>query len=269
MKLSAKFARQESEQQRLERIARKRVSGDRAEAVRRMLGLDATDRKPRRTARPRGADAAAPRQLPCPECDRRTSPPPGAGSPSSRAGRRKGRTRGRLVWRARAARGPRGISPPRPRVNRAGSVRPGSLSPGPRAPLAAPPPAPAVIAGRPRHTSSSRRWGGYGPTHARGITPQGDRGGRAGDRGPAAFMSAAEPSISRASLDCPRGRPSGATTSPPRWRPSAQGGETESQLTKGYTGRDPGESLRPIRFSTTWVTAEKSSAPQPLSMASS
>jgi len=75
MKLSAKFARQESEQQRLERIARKRVSGDRAEAVRRMLGLDATDRKPRRTARPRGADAAAPRQLPCPECDRRFALP--------------------------------------------------------------------------------------------------------------------------------------------------------------------------------------------------
>jgi len=70
MKLSAKFARQESEQQRLARIARKRVSGDRAEAVRRMLGLDATDREPRRTARPRGADAGAPRQLPCPECDR-------------------------------------------------------------------------------------------------------------------------------------------------------------------------------------------------------
>ena len=57
MKLSAKFARQESEQQRLARIARKRVSGDRAEAVRRMLGLDATDREPRRTARPRRADA--------------------------------------------------------------------------------------------------------------------------------------------------------------------------------------------------------------------
>ena len=75
MKLSAKFARQESEQQRLERIARKRVSGARAEAVRRMLGLDATDRKPRRTARPRGADAAAPRQLPCPECDRRFALP--------------------------------------------------------------------------------------------------------------------------------------------------------------------------------------------------
>src|SRR5207302_10242126 len=75
MKLSAKFARQESEQQRLARIARKRVSGDRAEAVRRMLGLDATDRKPRRTARPRGADAAAPRQPPCPECGRRLAPP--------------------------------------------------------------------------------------------------------------------------------------------------------------------------------------------------
>lgn len=75
MKLSAKFARQESEQQRLERIARKRVSGDRAEAVRRMLGLDATDRKPRRTVREPGADAAAPRQIPCPECDRRFALP--------------------------------------------------------------------------------------------------------------------------------------------------------------------------------------------------
>ena len=76
MKLSAKFARQESEQQRLERIARKRVSGDRAEAVRRMLGLDATDRKPRRTARPRGAaDPGTTRELPCPECDRRFALP--------------------------------------------------------------------------------------------------------------------------------------------------------------------------------------------------
>jgi hypothetical protein len=39
MKLSAKFARQEGEETRLARIARRRVSEDRAGAIRRMLGL--------------------------------------------------------------------------------------------------------------------------------------------------------------------------------------------------------------------------------------
>jgi hypothetical protein len=38
MKLSAKFARQESEDRRLARIARKRIPKDRLETIRRMLG---------------------------------------------------------------------------------------------------------------------------------------------------------------------------------------------------------------------------------------
>ena len=38
IKLSAKFARQESEQARLARIARKRIPTDRIETIRRMLG---------------------------------------------------------------------------------------------------------------------------------------------------------------------------------------------------------------------------------------
>lgn len=38
MKLSAKFARQETEEQRLARIARKRIPKDRVEAIRRMFG---------------------------------------------------------------------------------------------------------------------------------------------------------------------------------------------------------------------------------------
>src|SRR5215831_13548601 len=39
IKLSAKFARQESEQARLARIARKRIPPDRIETIRRMLGI--------------------------------------------------------------------------------------------------------------------------------------------------------------------------------------------------------------------------------------
>jgi hypothetical protein len=39
VKLSAKFARQEREPERLARIARRRIREDRVEAVRRMLGL--------------------------------------------------------------------------------------------------------------------------------------------------------------------------------------------------------------------------------------
>jgi hypothetical protein len=37
MKLSAKFARQESEQARLARVARRRIPSDRVDAIRRML----------------------------------------------------------------------------------------------------------------------------------------------------------------------------------------------------------------------------------------
>lgn len=41
MKLSEKFARQESEAARLARIARRRISRDRADAIRQFLGLPA------------------------------------------------------------------------------------------------------------------------------------------------------------------------------------------------------------------------------------
>ncbi len=63
IKLSAKFARQESEEARLARIARKRIPADRIETVRRMLGL------------PRLEDQTAKnydqsRTLSCPECHR-------------------------------------------------------------------------------------------------------------------------------------------------------------------------------------------------------
>jgi len=40
MKLSEKFARQESEHTRLARIARRRISQDRAEAIRQLLGIE-------------------------------------------------------------------------------------------------------------------------------------------------------------------------------------------------------------------------------------
>ena len=42
IKLAAKFARQESETARKARIARRRIRGDRVEAVRQMLGIKAT-----------------------------------------------------------------------------------------------------------------------------------------------------------------------------------------------------------------------------------
>jgi len=42
MKLSAKFARQESEAARQARIARRRIRGDRIAAIRQMLGLGST-----------------------------------------------------------------------------------------------------------------------------------------------------------------------------------------------------------------------------------
>ena len=45
IKLSAKFARQESEEARLARIARKRVPIDRIETIRRMLGLPTSERE--------------------------------------------------------------------------------------------------------------------------------------------------------------------------------------------------------------------------------
>jgi len=57
MKLSAKFARQESEAARQARIARRRIRGDRLAAIRQMLGLGSTDqaesRPVRRAAKPK------------------------------------------------------------------------------------------------------------------------------------------------------------------------------------------------------------------------
>ena len=45
IKLSAKFARQESEEARVARIARKRIPTDRIETIRRMLGLPTSERE--------------------------------------------------------------------------------------------------------------------------------------------------------------------------------------------------------------------------------
>jgi len=58
MKLSAKFARQETEEQRLARIARKRVRADRADAIRRMFG-ETTTRAPGRRQRTTGRRTSA------------------------------------------------------------------------------------------------------------------------------------------------------------------------------------------------------------------
>ena len=46
VKLSAKFARQEREPQRVARIARRRIPKDRVAAVRRMLGLAEEEQSP-------------------------------------------------------------------------------------------------------------------------------------------------------------------------------------------------------------------------------
>jgi len=43
IKLSAKFARQESEEARVARIARKRIPPDRAETIRRLLGISESE----------------------------------------------------------------------------------------------------------------------------------------------------------------------------------------------------------------------------------
>jgi len=64
MKLSAKFARQESEQARQARIARKRIPVDREETIRRMLTLPDRER-PVLARDPLGAGALA-----CPDCHR-------------------------------------------------------------------------------------------------------------------------------------------------------------------------------------------------------
>lgn len=67
MKLSEKFARQESEEARLARIARRRIREDRADSIRRFFQIEI----------PRKATAAALADLPhlCDLCDRRFSLP--------------------------------------------------------------------------------------------------------------------------------------------------------------------------------------------------
>jgi hypothetical protein len=66
MKLSAKFARQESEEARRARVARRRVPSDRIDAIRRMLGV--SESAPPSRAIP--ASAPRPRNLACPDCPR-------------------------------------------------------------------------------------------------------------------------------------------------------------------------------------------------------
>lgn len=66
MKLSAKFARQESEEARRARVARRRVPSDRIDAIRRMLGV--VEVVP--AARAAGAGAFRARSLACPDCPR-------------------------------------------------------------------------------------------------------------------------------------------------------------------------------------------------------
>ena len=56
IKLSAKFARQESEEARVARIARKRIPPDRVETIRRMLGMSELEERP--TLRRDGATGA-------------------------------------------------------------------------------------------------------------------------------------------------------------------------------------------------------------------
>ena len=64
IKLSAKFARQESEEARLARISRKRIPHDRIVTIQRMLGL--VDPEPQVRARLSEGTGA----LSCPECNR-------------------------------------------------------------------------------------------------------------------------------------------------------------------------------------------------------
>jgi hypothetical protein len=66
MKLAAKFARQESEEMRQARVARRRVSVERAAAIRRMLSVPELASKPRE----RRVAVAPSRAVACPDCDR-------------------------------------------------------------------------------------------------------------------------------------------------------------------------------------------------------
>jgi hypothetical protein len=66
MKLSAKFARQESEEARLARITRRRVPSDRAEAIRRMLSISEAPAESTHQVGERSRSRA----LLCSDCDR-------------------------------------------------------------------------------------------------------------------------------------------------------------------------------------------------------
>ena len=67
MKLSAKFARQESEEMRQARVARRRVSLERADAIRRMLDVPARPPAPRER---RAAATSTVRGIICADCSR-------------------------------------------------------------------------------------------------------------------------------------------------------------------------------------------------------
>ena len=72
MKLSAKFARQESEEMRQARVARRRVSLERADAVRRMLDVPSLPPEPRER---RAAATATENGVVCADCSRSFSLP--------------------------------------------------------------------------------------------------------------------------------------------------------------------------------------------------
>ncbi len=58
IKLSAKFARQETEAARLARVARRRIPADRAATIRRMLGLPESAAAPEPAPRAKGKGRA-------------------------------------------------------------------------------------------------------------------------------------------------------------------------------------------------------------------
>ena len=72
MKLSAKFARQESEEMRQARVARRRVSLERADAIRRMLDVPARPQAPRER---RAAATSTVSSIVCVDCSRRFALP--------------------------------------------------------------------------------------------------------------------------------------------------------------------------------------------------
>jgi hypothetical protein len=67
MKLSAKFARQESEEMRQARVARRRVSLERADAIRRMLDVPALPSEPREH---RASATSTASSVVCADCSR-------------------------------------------------------------------------------------------------------------------------------------------------------------------------------------------------------